>query len=42
MTKIEIEQEMKDLYIAMKSKLITVNEYCTMYYNLAKKLKSYA
>ena len=39
MTKQQIEQEMKDLYTAMKSKLITVNEYCTMYHNLAQKLK---
>lgn len=39
MTKQQIEQEMKDLYTAMKSKLISVNEYCTMYHNLAQKLK---
>ena len=39
MTKQQIEQEMKDLYNAMKSKLISVNDYCTMYHNLAQKLK---
>lgn len=40
MTKEQIEQEMKDLYKAMKSRLISVNYYSTMYYNLAQKLKS--
>ena len=39
MTKQQIEQEMKDLYVAMKSKLLSVNDYCTMYHNLAQKLK---
>ena len=40
MTKQQIEQEMKDLYVAMKSETLSVNDYCTMYHNLAQKLKS--
>ena len=39
MTKQEIEQEMKNLYSAMKAKLLSVNDYSTMYHNLAQKLK---
>jgi hypothetical protein len=36
----QIEKEMKQISEALKSKLISVNEYCTMYYNLAQKLKT--
>ena len=36
----EIKKEMDELYKAMKSKLISVNDYCTMYNTLAKKLKT--
>lgn len=36
----QIENEIKQLDKALKSKLISVNEYCTIYYNLSQKLKS--
>ena len=35
----EIKKEMDNLYKAMKCKLISVNDYCTMYNSLAQKLK---
>jgi len=35
----KIENEMKDLHSAMKSKLLSVNDYCTMYHSLAQKIK---
>ena len=38
-TKQQIEKEMKELYLAMKSKLLSVNDYCTIHHCLAKKLK---
>jgi hypothetical protein len=34
----KIENEMKALYNAMKSKDLSVNDYCTMHWNLAQKL----
>ena len=35
-----IENEMNSLYVAMKNKTLSVNDYCTMYHSLAQKLKS--
>jgi hypothetical protein len=36
----KIEQEIKDLDFALKAKLISVNDYCTMVHTLFQKLKS--
>jgi hypothetical protein len=38
--KTKIENEMKELYLAMKNKSLSVNDYCTMYYYLSQKLKT--
>lgn len=39
-TQIKIENEIKQLEAALKAKLISVNDFCTMYHTLSKKLKS--
>ena len=36
----EIENEIKELEIAYKAKLISTNDYCTMLHTLLKKLKT--
>ena len=36
----QIENEMNSLYVAMKNKTLSVNDYCTMYHSLAQKLKA--
>ena len=38
--KTKIQNQMKELYLAMKNKSLSVNDYCTMYYYLAQKLKT--
>ena len=38
--KTQIQNEMKELYLAMKNKSLSVNDYSTMYYYLAQKLKA--
>ena len=38
--KTKIQNEMKELYLAMKNKSLSVNDYSTMYYYLAQKLKA--
>jgi hypothetical protein len=37
--KIEAIQMIESLKIALKKKLISVNDYCTMYYTYSQKLK---
>lgn len=36
----EIKKEIAMLTEALKEKLISVNDYCTMYHTLSKKLKT--
>ena len=36
----KLEQELKDLQVALKNKDISVNEYSSFYYNISKKIKS--
>ena len=36
----DIKKEIEMLTEAFKEKLISVNDYCTMYHTLSKKLKS--
>jgi hypothetical protein len=38
----KIEKEIKDLQFALKNNWISVNDYCSMYLALSKKLKSLA
>jgi len=39
MTKKEIQKEIELLEKALKLKLISVNDFCTMYFTLSQKLK---
>ena len=34
-----LEQELKDLQIALQKKSVSVNEYCSFYHQTAKKIK---
>ena len=38
--KAKLEQELKDLQVALKNKSITVNEYQSFYYSISQKIKS--
>ena len=40
MTAIEIKKEIALLDEALKQKLISVNDFCTMYHTLSKKLRT--
>lgn len=35
----QLQQEIKDLQIALKNKDISVNEYSTFYYNVSQQIK---
>lgn len=39
-TKDKLQQELEDLKVALKNKLISVNEYCDFYHATWQKLKS--
>ena len=38
--KAQLEKELKDLQEARKNNLLTVNEYCDIYYAISQKIKN--
>jgi len=35
----QLQQELKDLQVALKNKSISVNEYSSFYYNISQQIK---